>query len=880
MVRSRGRLWADLPFRGDPRLRRSVFRPHWRDSDPVVGVDDIGWRGDRLVITGRANVPSLDITKRRHTTKLLVMLPKGRRPPIVIPARSFLDPEATAISWQERYNYEWSGFRCEISPRWFRVAGRWITGDWECYMLVRNRGVWRPTRLHTPSPGKPERPEAREIAPGLRFGARWSGLNLHVGIWRTDAVLAGYSRTDGAAPGDAAVEIDVDVRGQAGTGEQPGGKLGGKPGTQPGGKLGEKPPEKHSAELVLRRQRGAARLAFPAPGNPAAAVVPLSSLTAAADSANRAVPFAQDQDETAWDVYIKGKGRVAWPEGMAETRFLSGAREVVVGRSRYGDLVMAERTPRPVIDEHSWLPDGRLRLSGTFLRPTADDGSGSSAEASDSFVTVLRRRTSSDEHVLPFTVDGERFTIEIDVSRMTPFGDVVPLRDGEWELFVRGKDARSASTSLAGLKYDHARLGDVTEKRVEVGKKLYRLMASGFDDPVIFVEPKLRVSEQGNFNARLLRRGYYRVLKLRAPLRDSIFFVSWKGKQCGDNPRGIADELRRRGDDREHFWAVNDWSVPVPPGSTPVLYGTQEYYDALARSRYLIANDDMQPPYWKRDGQVYLQTWHGTPLKRIGFDIKSPQFISGTAYFDYLATDVAKWDLLISPNPFSTPIMRSAFRYDGEICEYGYPRNDAAFRDGDGALAARVRQRLGLPAGKKVVLYAPTWRDNQIYASGQRYRFDLRLDLERAWKALGDDHVLLLRGHHQSADDVQAGVHPDFVVNVTGYPDIADLFLVSDVLITDYSSVMFDFAPTGKPMLFFTYDLAEYRDNLRGFYFDFEAEAPGPLLATSDDVITAIADIDAVAARHSAAYAAFTAKFCPLDDGKASARACDRLFGA
>ena len=114
---------------------------------------------------------------------------------------------------------------------------------------------------------------------------------------------------------------------------------------------------------------------------------------------------------------------------------------------------------------------------------------------------------------------------------------------------------------------------------------------------------------------------------------------------------------------------------------------------------------------------------------------------------------------------------------------------------------------------------------------------------------------------------------------MTRYPDISELFLVSDVLVTDYSSVMFDFAPTGKPMLFFTYDLEQYRDNLRGFYFDFEAEAPGPLLATSDEVIAAIGDIRAVAAGHRAAYAAFTAKFCPLDDGKASARACDRIFG-
>jgi CDP-glycerol glycerophosphotransferase len=196
------------------------------------------------------------------------------------------------------------------------------------------------------------------------------------------------------------------------------------------------------------------------------------------------------------------------------------------------------------------------------------------------------------------------------------------------------------------------------------------------------------------------------------------------------------------------------------------------------------------------------------------------------------------------------------------------------------AAAASVRSRLGLPAGKRVVLYAPTWRDNQVYANGKRYRFDMRLDLEQAFAALGDDHVFLIRGHHQMADDVPAGMRPGFAVNVTSYPDISELYLVSDVLVTDYSSAMFDYAVTGRPMLFFTYDLAEYRDNLRGFYFDFEAEAPGPLLATSSEVFTALADIDAATAGYGEAYKRFADKFCSLEDGHAAARVCDRLFSA
>jgi CDP-glycerol glycerophosphotransferase len=391
---------------------------------------------------------------------------------------------------------------------------------------------------------------------------------------------------------------------------------------------------------------------------------------------------------------------------------------------------------------------------------------------------------------------------------------------------------------------------------------------------VITAEPQLRLSEQGNFNRRVLRRAFY-PLQARRPLRDAVLFVSWKGKQCSDNPRGIAEELRRRGDGRQHIWVVTDYATELPAGGRAVLSGTEEYFEALARCRYVISNDDMPPEYRKREGQVYLQTWHGTPLKRIGFDIGRPQFASGTAYLEHLAADVAKWDLLLSQNPFSTPILRRAFRFGGEICEYGYPRNDVlALPQGR---EDEVRARLGIPAGKRVALYAPTWRDNQFYASG-RYRFDLRIDLERAWQALGCDHVLLIRGHHQLAGDVPSGTRPGFVLNVTGYPDVSDLFLITDVLITDYSSVMFDFAVTGRPMLFFTYDLAHYRDQLRGFCFDFEAEAPGPLLATGEEVLAAVRDAGGVADSYRAAYRRFAATYCPLDDGKAAARVCDRLF--
>ncbi len=245
LVRRHGRLLADLPFRDDLRLRipAKTFRPAWRELDPFVRVDAIGWRGTSMVIEGRAHIPSVDISKRRHSSKIVVLRPRNRRrPPIIVPARSFLHPDATEQSGQDRYSYDWAGFRCEISPRWFGLFGRWLTGTWECYVLVRSRGVWRPARIHTPQPGRAERPGLREVTPGIRLRPRWEGRNLVVELVRTPAVLAGHHLVDGHGGGDR-IELEVD--------------LSGPPTAADRAAL-------NRATLVLARQGGGAAICFPA----------------------------------------------------------------------------------------------------------------------------------------------------------------------------------------------------------------------------------------------------------------------------------------------------------------------------------------------------------------------------------------------------------------------------------------------------------------------------------------------------------------------------------------------------------------------------------------------------------------------------------------
>jgi CDP-glycerol glycerophosphotransferase len=826
VVREHGRVRADLPFRTDRRLAipPAVYRTRMRELDPFVRVEEIGWQDGKLVISGCAYVPSVDIRRRLHTAKVLLLRPRQLgNPPVAVLARSFRHPDAQQWSGQQRYDYDWAGFEATISPRRFRLAGRWLTGEWEGYVLVRGHGVWRASRLHTPARAAAARPDARQVAPGIRLGAVWQGQRLHVRVESTGAELHRCEQC-GA---DIVLEVDLHQR------------------------IGP------ASRLVLARSDGTATrdLATTAADQPTGGIRLRAALSASLLCGTGAE----------WDLCVEQAGTalipVAFPAHGHEYRFPAGSEHVTIQRTGPGNVVVVLRGAIPVISDCTWSTGGRLTFRGRH------------GEADTAVEAVLQRVGASELQLLSVERHGDSFSVTADVAAMPVFGRREPLRDGEWELKLRCV-GRGEEWAVPG--YDRGRLATTDERRHQFGPKRYRFTVSGRDAPVLTVEP-LSVAEQGRVQRRVLREVYY-PLQQRRGLRDAVVFLSFKGRQVSDNPLGIAAELRRRGDTREHIWVVNDWAVRVPDNASAVLFDGKACWEALARSAYLVSNDDMPRGFSKRAGQFYVQTWHGTPLKRIGFDVPKMQSFAGREYMELLAHDIACWDLLLSPSPVSTPILQRAFRFGGEILESGYPRNDILAGNGGTAIAAQVRERLGIPAGKRVVMYAPTWRENQFYASG-RYRFDMQLDLDRAWRELGDDYVILLRGHHQTADDAPAAARRGFVLNVTGYPDVAELILASDALITDYSSMMCDFAVTGRPMLFFTYDLADYRDSVRGLSIDLEREAPGPLLATSDKVIDAIGNLGSITAQYRDAYAAFVAKFCPLDDGKAGARVCDRVFG-
>ena len=349
---------------------------------------------------------------------------------------------------------------------------------------------------------------------------------------------------------------------------------------------------------------------------------------------------------------------------------------------------------------------------------------------------------------------------------------------------------------------------------------------------------------------------------------------SFEGRYS-DSPRALYEALMRRGGDHSHVWLADPGHAQgFPPHVETAAYGTPEGLAALESCDVLIANTHTDLDWEKAAGALYLQTWHGTPLKRIHRDV----LWAPPGRLDRLDRDVARWDALISPNATSTPLLRGAFGYEGEVFETGYPRNDVLGAPGGDVIRAEVREQLEIPDDRTVVLYAPTWRDDEVFEAGGR-QFALPLHLDAFAEQLGDDHVLLLRLHYMLTGRLGPIEHPA-IRDVSFDPDISRLFLAADVLITDYSASMFDFAVTGRPMLFYTYDLADYEGRQRGFYFDFAAMAPGPLLPTSQEVFDALRDLPAVRERHAERYERFRERFCHLEDGGATDRVLERLLGA
>ena len=833
IVRRGLRRYHEIPFLDDdlPQLPKALFLAG--TPRPRTKLHGVEWREGKLHLRGHAFIPGQPAARPWSTTRLLWLKQMGAdgRQTKRLPLANRRCIDATADFGGPKVTYDWSGFEATIDPNSLRNEdGSFTDGDWSIVVGVVGLGQKSKGSMEMGEHANPIRLKSFYID-DVRITPIVSVGRVRLRIEHIKARVTGGGLVDG----------DLRIEGEL----IPGVRLEG-------------------ATARLSRVSGVVWRSYPVEqtGERFVFVVPEADLE---DERTAYSPLLVGEPGDRWTVELAvGDDSSSVPLPLAVPEDFRGPPAFL--RTRVATL-HADASGHPVL---SALPTGPV-LTGVTGTERGFRLSGALPPGGDfaALELILRPSSGRETRAFPAEVSGSTWSVEVDPLAVPNFATSIRLRAGTWNILCRN--------GLGPVTPLPASAGALANLPLPLATDVQRVTFEWLFDErtVIRVRSALSENERGKANGTRLREKVYPKLRQR-PLRDAVLYNSFTGRQYSDSPRAVHEELVARGLPLTHAWVVTDGQAAIPDTAESIGLWSRAWYEALATSRYIVTNQHLPEWFRKRDGQVVVQTWHGTPLKRIGFDIAELQF-ADTKYLEKLAVEADNWSHLVSPNTFSTPILKRAFRYEGEILEIGYPRNDVLFADRD-AVGARVRAEIGLPPGKKVVLYAPTWRDDEFYANG-RYKISMQLDLDEAAAQLGDDHVLLVRRHPNVVDEIPR-TNAGFVFDVSTYPDMADLLAVTDVLITDYSSVMFDFANTGRPMLFFTYDLAHYRDKLRGFYFDFEAEAPGPLLSTSDEVIAAIRNADAVVGEYAERYAAFAARGCDLDDGHASQRLVDAMLKA
>lgn len=854
--RLRQRWYARYPFFDD--ADRGVPEDVYDVTDELAlwaDVDRVEWDVDTLIVEGHACFDRFAVAAAADSRIRVWMRDVRTGKEIRLPVERRCVPEVTARSGQANVSLDWSGFTVRVEPEYLLDNDEWRTATYELFAEVSTAGRRAVQRLSAMAPAVrwtsarqvdehvAVQPAAGDDDVFVVHVKRAKAVLTRIDLDGEVLVLSGWTRR---ALGAGAAMVAVRRHGG----------------------------EEVRGEVTLR-QAAVLRMAE-GTGFDFTARLPLKFLASVPDGE----PYgAHLRDAIDWDIRLTGEGgplRLTVASNVRPARFAlpesaGRGREFAVSRTAFGNLRGVERSFRPVVTAAEWDAGGLLALSGDSADPE---------HRPDHF--VLRRRRSGDEHRVPVTWEGDaagkggRFTAVLTPVTVPVFGTDLPLSSGTWDLLARtpaGEVAvvieREAIPNLPG--------------RHRAGTHEFEVDVHQIDALMLHSRVSLEDDERGGHAQTLLQQRDYSVY-LRSPLADMVVFSSYEGSQYSCSPRAVYEELIRRDTDLECVWVSEDDQFAVDGKAATVLAGSREHYRALAHARYVVANHAMPPWFFKRTGQTYLQTWHGTPLKRLAYDLQDMPY-QRTERLDWMEEEVPRWDLLLSSSPYATQVMRRAFRYEGQVLETGFPRNDILSTPEWERIGTHIRKRLGIPQGKKVVLYAPTWRDDRHHAEG-RQGFSLELDVQTMRQALGDDYVLLLRTHHLITDrDRIAASRPagrdagPFVIDVSRYPDIAELYMAADVLVTDYSSAMFDYAILGRPIVLFTYDLDWYRDHVRGFYFDLEAEAPGPVVRTSAEVAEAVRAAPDAEQRYADAYDRFFVKYCPHDDGQAASRVVDRVFG-
>lgn len=563
----------------------------------------------------------------------------------------------------------------------------------------------------------------------------------------------------------------------------------------------------------------------------------------------------------------------------------------------------------------SYEDDGRgtVTLSGSVVNPLRRIAEDAPLKAELEF--RARRQIGVKSFSFPVEkIDHAGDTIEWSVradigKTVRPLGII----DAVWDVRLKltaGKDRISTRVAVGSVDLERA-------ARLRVRPRLTRLVSDRFEPEitkkgnlsyVLTAEGAAAVRTQALINgamhgktAGLVKRSLKKALKTKRnigsgeqkvkvyhevfsklPLKKGlVVFESHMGKQYSDSPRAIYEEMLRQGIDFEAVWSyAGAKPTGFPKDATLVKRWSWQYLRALAQAEFWIDNQGFPLALAKRQGTTYIQTWHGSALKRMGFHEPRTKALGQDGQARFQAA-VDRFDHFLIRSEHDSRTLAKAFRLrETALLRAGYPRNDAlvAAHGAEAQSGERVRgplaAELGIDPEKKVLLYAPTFR---AAADGSVEGFVFPFDVEEFADRLGDRFTLLVRTHYLNSVTLPPSVEGR-VIDVSKQHDITPLLALADGLITDYSSVMFDYAVLDRPMLFFAYDYEAYASDLRGTYFDLKEKAPGPVVATADELLQALSAFEEADAKYAEARQRFLAEFGEYDRGDAARRIVEKFF--
>jgi CDP-glycerol glycerophosphotransferase len=385
----------------------------------------------------------------------------------------------------------------------------------------------------------------------------------------------------------------------------------------------------------------------------------------------------------------------------------------------------------------------------------------------------------------------------------------------------------------------------------------------------------------------LYKRFLYFLARLLEKTDDkTVVFEAFQGRSVACSPKALYMEMLENPKyyNYQLVWSLRNTNRPdmLENRRTHIVrFESFAYYRALARAKYWIFNSNTRPFLKPAKNQVFIQTWHGTPLKKIGCDVmRTGNAMTKLSDIEKIYTNEAKKiSYMISPSEYCTEKFISAFNLksvhkENRVLTMGYPRNDFLFKATE-QQCRDIKAGLKLPEDKKVLLYAPTFRDNK-YSAKDGFQLESYMDFEKAQEALGDAYVILFRAHYFISGRMNLEKYKGFVYDVSDVEDINELYVISDMLITDYSSVFFDYANLKRPILFYMCDYEEYKNELRDFYFDI-SELPAPVVKEQNQVFAEIKKLsDNFSIDEN--YRKFNKKYNYLDSGECSRKVLEKII--